>query len=69
MSESLDDFPDAALTARENQKLRKIIRDQERMDWLWATGRIWVGYAAAIIATFYASWNYLVKVVKALAPS
>ena len=68
MADELEDFSADALTPIETRKIRKIIRDQERMDWLFATGRVWVGYGSAVIVAIYASWTYLVKVLKALTP-
>jgi hypothetical protein len=62
----LDEFSADPLTGIENKKARKIIRDQERMDWLWASFRIWVGWLAATTAAIYAAKDYLVKIVKAI---
>jgi hypothetical protein len=59
MANPLDEFSDAPLTGLENQKARKIIRDQERMDWLWASGRIWAGYIAGMIAGVWAGWEHI----------
>lgn len=66
MSDPLDEFSGDALTPTENKKTRKIIRDQERMDWMWAIGRIWVVYIAAVITSFFAAKEYLLKVFKAI---
>lgn len=65
MTEDLKDFSDAPLTPIENQKARKIIHDQERMDWLWATMRVWVGWGATGIAALYASWDVILRMIKA----
>ncbi|HON29436.1 MAG TPA: hypothetical protein PLN11_00135 [Ottowia sp.] len=53
-----DDVPldgDRDLDARERQVLRKMIRDQERMRWLWRVSRVGVallaGLATAILWT------------------
>lgn len=64
--DALDDFSDAPLSPRENQKFRKIIQDQERMDWFWASLRIWGGWGVAIVGSMYAAKEYVVKVFKAL---
>lgn len=62
----LDEFSGEPLSPIENKKARKIIRDQERMDWLWATCRIWVGWGAAGVGAIYASWEIIIRVIKAL---
>lgn len=61
-----EEFSGEPLSPLENQKARKIIRDQERMDWLWASARIWVGWGTAGVAGIYAGWDIIVRVVKAL---
>lgn len=66
MSNPLDDFSDAPLSPRENQQARKIIRDQERMDWFWASIRIWGGWGVAIVGAGYATKDYIAKVFRAL---
>lgn len=60
----LQEFSGEPITSIEAKKLRKIIRDQERMDWVWATGRIWVGYAAAALAAWLAVKDWLIKMIK-----
>jgi len=62
----LDDFSPEPLTARENQKARKIIRDQERMDWLWASLRIWGGWMATATAAMYAAKDYILMALRSL---
>lgn len=64
MPDPLANFSGAPLTELENKKLRKIVQDQERMDWLWASARIWVGYGAAGVAAVYAGWDIIIRVVK-----
>ena len=64
--DSLDDFSDEPLTGKENQKTRKIIRDQERMDWLWASARVWAGWAAAASTASFAAKDYIVKIIQAV---
>ena len=59
MAAGLDDFSDAPLTPVENQKARKIIRDQERMDWLWASGRIWAGYITGTLSALWLGWDHI----------
>ena len=64
--DALDDFSGEPLTGIENKKLRKIIRDQERVDWLWASCRIWVGWIAAALAALFAAKEHIIKAVKAM---
>lgn len=64
--DELDEFDPAPLTELENKKIRKIIRDQERMEWFWASARIWIGWLAAGGAAMYAARDYINKVLKAL---
>lgn len=64
--QDLDEFDPDPLTELENKKIRKIIRDQERMEWFWASARIWVGWLAAGGAALYASKEYINKVLKVL---
>jgi hypothetical protein len=59
MGTPLDDFSAEPLTPRENQKARKIISDQEHMDWLWATGRIWAGYIGGAISAVWLGWDHI----------
>ena len=68
MTENLDDFSDAPLTPIENQKARKIIHDQERMDWLWASLRIWTGWVTGGIVGAYALYEVILKFLKKAAP-
>lgn len=65
-TQDLDEFSDAPLSPAENQKMRKMIRDQERMDWLMASGRTWGGYIAVIGATWYAGKDYIIRIFKAI---
>lgn len=62
----LEEFSAEPLTGIENKKARKIIQDQERMDWLWASARIWAGWLAAGTTAFFAAKDYIVKAIKGL---
>lgn len=52
------------LTPEENKKLRRIIRDEDRMRWFWATVRLWAGWTAAALAGIYASYQFLAHFIK-----
>jgi hypothetical protein len=62
----LEDFDNRPLTEVENKKIRKIIRDQERMEWLWASARIWIGWVLAGVASIYAAKDWINKILKAI---
>jgi hypothetical protein len=61
-----ENFSGEPLTPEENKKARKIIQDQERMTWLWATLRVWSAYLAGALAAIYAAWDHILTVTKAL---
>lgn len=58
------DLPDGELTAQERQHVRRLLRDEVRMTWLWSTLRIWVGYLVAISASIYATYEVAIKYIK-----
>lgn len=66
MGDPLIDFSGERLTPTENKKLRKIIRDKERMDWLMSAILVWSGYLSATIVAIWAVKDHLVKMFKAL---
>ena len=61
----LNEFSAQPLEEREIRTIRRIIRDQERMDWLWATLRIWAGWGVAIAVALYGAWEVLVRIARA----
>lgn len=67
MAGPLDEFSGDPLTFVENQKARKIIRDQERVTWLYQAGRWWIAYIAGAIAGFYAVKDQIADFIKWLA--
>ncbi len=41
----------------ERRDLRKMLIQQQRMQWMWATLRIWIGWTAAAAAGAYGIWS------------
>ena len=64
MIDPLDEFSGDDLTPAERKAVRKIMRDQARMDWAWATMRIWVGWVAGSIIGTYAVYEVVLKFVR-----
>ena len=64
--DELEDFDRGPLSELENRKIRKILRDQERMEWFWASARIWIGWIAAGVASIYAAKDWINKLLKAV---
>ena len=64
--DDLEDFDKGPLTDLENRKIRKILRDQERMEWFWASARIWIGWVLAGAASIYAGKDWINKLLKAV---
>jgi len=60
-----DDFPGTPFTEKETQLLRRMLRDQQRMDWLWASLRVWAGWGAAVSAAVYAGYEPVLRMIKA----
>jgi len=67
MADPLDEFSEEPLTPKENQKARKLIRDQERMNWLYTVGKWWVVYISGAIAGFYAVKDQIAEFIRWLA--
>lgn len=63
--EKADEFTGAPLTEQEIRLIRRVVRDQQRMDWLWATLRVWVGWAVAISTAVYAAYDPILRMLKA----
>lgn len=66
MAEDVDEMSDAALTPEERKKLRLILRDQDRMTWLWATARIWAAWIGGTIAAIWAANEWIIWIFKKL---
>lgn len=60
------DISGEPLTPAENKKLRRMIRDEERMIWLWATIRVWLGWGTAVAAAAYAAYEPIWRAAKAV---
>lgn len=58
-------LPTGPLNDQELQSLRRIIRDDDRARFLWATLRIWGTWIGAVVAALYASWDVLARMVRA----
>jgi len=52
------------LTPFERVAIRRIIRNQERVDWLMSLLRIWVSWASAAIIGAYATYEAIAKFFK-----
>lgn len=63
-----DEIDGGELKEWERKAIRKIVRDQARMDWLWATLRIWSRWAAASIVGAYAVYEVVLKFLKKSVP-
>lgn len=59
-----EDLDGAEFSERERKSIRRIVRDQERMDWLWSTLRIWGGWASAAVVGSYAVYEIIAKFFK-----
>lgn len=54
---TVDEIPGGPLSEDENRKIRRIIRDEDRMRWLWATLRVWAGYLTGGAITLFALYE------------
>lgn len=63
MAEQKDDGIDGTvpLTPFERAAIRRIIRNQERVDWLMSLLRVWVSYLSAAIIGAYATYEAITK--------
>ena len=65
MKKDLDhDVSGEEFTESERRVLRRIARDQERLDWLWASLRIWGAWMSAVTVGGYAMYEVLLKIFK-----
>lgn len=64
-----DDIDGSELKEWERKAIRKIVRDQARMDWLWATLRIWGGWISAGIVGAYGLYEIALRFLKKAAGS
>jgi hypothetical protein len=58
-------FEGVPLTETEIRYVRKMMRDDQRISWLWATLRVWVGWATAAGAFLYTVYEPLIRAIKA----
>lgn len=59
-----DDFPSGPLTDLERRALRRIIRDDDRMRWLWPFLREWGGWMIAVGGALWAIYEFAWRHVK-----
>ena len=59
-------LPTGQLSESEVQMIRKMIRDEYRMRWFWATVRVWVSWGVGTVTVLWASQEYIVKIFKAV---
>jgi len=64
-----DDIEGGEFTEKERKAVRKIVRDQARMDWLWGTLRIWAGWVSGGIVGAYAIYEIFLRFFKKAAGS
>lgn len=65
MKKDLDcDISGEEFTEHERKVLRKIARDQERLNWLWASLRIWGAWMSATVIGGYALYEVVLKILK-----
>jgi len=50
----------------ERRKIRRLLHNQERMEWLWTTLRVWLGWAAATATFLYMMGEHLIRGIKAV---
>lgn len=66
MADKDDDISDAELTPRERRNLRKLMRDEDRADWLKSAIKVWLytltGLAAGVV-TLYTAWTTIKKAI------
>jgi len=58
------DVHSGPLSEDEVKQIRRIIRDEDRMRWLWATARIWSAYCSAAIIGAYGLYEIGMKFLK-----
>jgi hypothetical protein len=56
-----DDIDGDEFSELERKALRRIMLNQKRMEWLWASLRIWVGWISAAIIGAYATYEAIVN--------
>jgi len=56
-----NDFPAGPLTESERRVLRRIIRDDDRMRWLWPFLRQWGGWMIAVGGVIWGAYEFVLK--------
>lgn len=58
-------FDSSPLTEAENKYVRQMIRNDQHWSWLWATLRVWAGWATAAGGVIYAAFEPLSRMIRA----
>jgi hypothetical protein len=66
LRKTLDKLSGDTFTQDERRRLRHMLEEEERMVWLWATIRIWVGGLAAAVAATWAIVDFIPKLLRNL---
>ena len=66
MPNPLDEFSGAPLSEIENKKMRRLIRDQERRDWLARSVMIHGSYSIAFVGGLYAGRDKIAAIWKVI---
>lgn len=61
----IDDVADGEFSELERKRLRRLLRDEDRAQYLWRTLRIWVGWGSAVLTGIYAGWDTIAKYASA----
>lgn len=63
-----ENFSDDPLKPWENREVRKLLRDEARVKWLWSTLRLWGYYISAFVAALVVFQENIIKIVKRFFP-
>jgi len=62
-----EDFSGAEFSVVERRKLRKLLTEDERTRWAWATARTWVLWIGGVAVAVTSAYTWLRDLVRALA--
>lgn len=63
-----EQFSDDPLRPWELKEVRKMLRDEARVKWLWSTLRLWSYYVSAAVAGIFLLQEHLIKIFKRFFP-